>query len=131
MKRMFAILKHPVDYFNLVRLREWVVLLHASTTILNIDELSVWDVDRIQQNINAIYGIFHKNPNVMKKSKLLRKHLFWTLLLSRFNRLEMSREKAKLILDFYEHMKSSFTNKNELFELVRFLNASVEMFGKI
>lgn len=131
MKRMFAILTHPVDYFNLVRLREWVVMLQASTMMLKIDEPSVWDVDRIQQNINAMYGVFHEDPNVLKESKLLCKHLFWTLLLSRFKQLEISRERAKYVLDFYEYMKSSFKDKNELFELVVFLNAAVEMFGKI
>ena len=131
MKRMFAILKHPIDYFNLVKMREWVVLLQASTVILKIDEPSVWDVDRIHKNINAMYGILYKDPNVLKKSKLLCRHLFWTIFLSRFKRLEMSRERAKRIIDFYEHMKSSFTGKNELFELVRNLNRSVEMFGKI
>lgn len=131
MKRMFAILNHPVDYFNLVRMREWVVLLHASTIMLKIDDPFVWDVDRIHKNINAMYGIFHKDPNVLKKSKLLCRHLFWTRLLSRFRRLDMSRERAKRIIEFYEHMKSLFTGKNELFELVRNLNRSVEMFGKI
>lgn len=78
-----------------------------------------------------MYEVFHKDPNVLKESKLLCRHLFWTLLLSRFKQLEISRKRAKYILDFYEHMKSSFTDKNELFELVRFLNMSVEMFGKI
>lgn len=131
MKRMFAILMHPVDYFNLVRLREWVVLLHASTTILKIDDPSVWDVDRIHKNINAMYEVFHKDPNILKESKLLCKHLFWTLLLSRFKRLEISRERAKYVLDFYELMKSSFKDRNELVELIRFLNEAVEMFGKI
>jgi hypothetical protein len=131
MKRMFAILTHPVDYFNLVRLREWVVMLQASTMMLKIDEPSVWDVDRIHQNINAMYGVIHEDPNVLKESKLLCKHLFWTLLLSRFKQLEISRERAKYVLDFYEYMKSSFKDKNELFELVVFLNAAVDMFGKI
>ena len=128
---MFAILTHPVDYFNLVRLREWVVMLQASTMMLKIDEPSVWDVDRIHKNINAMYEVFHKDPNILKKSNLLCKHLFWTLLLSRFKQLEISRERAKYVLDFYEYMKSSFKDKNELFELVVFLNAAVDMFGKI
>lgn len=131
MRKLIAILKHPVDYFNLVRLREWVVMLQASTMMLKIDEPSVWDVDRIHQNINAMYGVFHKDPNVLKESKLLSRHLFWTLLLSRFKRLEISRERAKYVLDFYELMKSSFKDKNELVELIRFLNEAVEMFGKI
>ena len=131
MKRMFAILKHPIDYFNLVRLREWVVLLQASTIMLKIDEPSVWDVDRIHQNINAMYEIFHKDPNVLNKNKTVCKHLFWTLLLSRFKRLEISRESAKYILDFYEHMKSSSTDKDALFGLMVFLNVAIEMFGKI
>lgn len=131
MKRMFAILTHPVDYFNLVRLREWVVMLQAATIMLKIDEPSVWDVDRIQQNINAMYGVFHEDPNILKENKTVCRHLFWTLLLSRFKRLEISRERAKYVLDFYEHMKSSFNGKDELFELMVFLNAAVEMFGKI
>ena len=131
MRKLIAIAQHPVDYFNLVRLREWVVLLQASTMMIKIDEPSVWDVDRIHQNINAMYGIFHKDPNILKESKLLCRCLFWTLFLSRFKLLEISRERAKYVLDFYEHMKSSFKDKNELFELVKFLNAAVEMFGKI
>lgn len=112
MKRMFAILTHPINYFNLVRLRELVVMFQASTMMLKIDEPSVWDVDRIQQNINAMYEVFYKNPNVLKESKLLCKHLFWTILLSRFKQLEISREMAKYVLDFYEYMKSSFKDKN-------------------
>ena len=131
MKRMFSILKHPIDYFNLVRLREWVVMLQASTMMLKIDEPSVWDVDRIHQSINAMYEVFHKDPNVLNENKTVRKHLFWTLLLSRFKQLKISRERAKYILDFYEHMKSPFNRKNELFELMVFLNDAVEMFWKI
>lgn len=67
----------------------------------------------------------------LERNKLVCKHLFWTLLLSRFKRLEISRERAKYVFDFYEFMKSSFKDKNELFELIMFLNAAVEMFGKI
>jgi len=131
MKRMFAILTHPVDYFNLVRLREWVVMLQASTMMLNIDEPSVWDVDRIHKNINAMYELFYKDPNILNENKMVCKHLFWTLLLSRFKRLEISRQRAKYILDFYEYMKSSFNGNDELFELMVFLNMAIEMFGKI
>ena len=130
MKRMFAILTHPINYFNLVRLREWVVMLQASTMMLKIDEPSVWDVDRIHQNVNAMYEVFHEDPNVLNDNKILRRHLFWTLLLSRFKRLEISRERAKYILDFYEHMKSSLTGKDELLRLMVFLNMAVEMFGE-
>ena len=131
MRKLIAIARHPVDYFNLVRLREWVVMLQASTMMLKIDEPSVWDVDRIQQNINAMYEVFHEDPNVLDENKMVCRHLFWTLLLSRFKKLEISRERAKYVLDFYEYRKSSFKDKNELFELVVFLNAAVEMFGKI
>ena len=131
MRRMFAILKHPVDYFNLVRLREWVVMLQASTMMLKIGEPSVWDVDRIQRNINAMYEVFHEDPNVLKENKLVCKRLFWTLLLSRFKRLEMSRERAKYVLDCYEHMKTSLNGEGELFRLMVLLNTAVEMFGKI
>ena len=62
MKKLLAILKHPIDYVNLIRLREWVVLLQASTMMLKIDEPSVWDVDRIHKNINAMYEVFHEDP---------------------------------------------------------------------
>ena len=69
MKRIFAILKHLVDYFNLVRLREWIIMLQASTMMLKIDDPSVWDVDRIQQNINAMYEVFHKDPKCSEKEQ--------------------------------------------------------------
>ena len=131
MRKLIAIARHPVDYFDLVRLREWVVMLQASAMLLKIDEPSVWDVDRIRQNINDMYEVFHKDPNVLNENKVVCRHLFWTLLLSRFKKLEISRERAKYVLDFYELMKSSFKDKNELIELIRFLNEAVEMFGKI
>ncbi len=34
MIKLIAIVRHPVDYFNLVRLREWVIMLQASTMML-------------------------------------------------------------------------------------------------
>lgn len=59
------------------------------------------------------------------------RHLFWTLLLSRFKQFEISRERVKYVLDFYEHIKSSLTGEDKLFRLMAFLNATVEMFGKV
>ena len=141
MKRLLAIALHPVMYFRFKRMQEWIVLLWASTTMLKIDEPSVWDVDRIHETINHIYMALHEYPNALDDKPLAKQRLFWTLLLSKFKQLEITREEAKLVLDFYNDMQGDIYNlieekgitdfKADVFAVVCQMDLMVQMFGNL
>ena len=141
MRRLLAIALHPITYFRFKRMQEWFVLLEASTVMLKIDDPSVWDVDRIQENINRMYDVFHKDPTIFDDMQTTKKQLFWTLLLSRFKRLEITREEAKMVLDFYDCMRNDIADifaengkpeeKVDVFTVVVHMNLMVQMFGNM
>lgn len=141
MKRLLAITLHPITYFRFKRMQEWIVLLWASTTMLKIDEPSVWDVDRIHETINRVYGAFHECPDMLDDTPYAKQRLFWTLFLSKFKRLEITREEAKLVLDFYNDMRGDISNliemkgvtdlKADLFAVVCQMDLMVQMFGNL
>ncbi len=139
MKRLLAIALHPITYFRFKRMQEWIVLLWASTNLLKIDELSVWDVDRIHETINRMYGVFHECPTLLDDTPISKQRLFWTMLLSKFKKLEITREESKLVLDFYNSIRGDISNmierkgitdlKADLFTVVCQMDLMVQMFG--
>ena len=141
MKRLLAITLHPITYFRFKRMQEWIVLLWASTNLLKIDEPSVWDVDRIHETINQMYNAFHECPTMLDDLPIVKQRLFWTMFFSKFNKLEITREEAKLVLDFYNNMRGeisdliesgSITNlKADLFAVVCQMDLMAQMFGNL
>ena len=141
MKRLLAIALHPVMYFRFKRMQEWIVLLWASTNLLKIDEPSVWDVDRIHETINRMYGAFHECPTMLDATPVSKGRLFWTMFLSKFKTLEITREEAKLVLDFYNSMRGDISDlieekgitdlKADLFTVVCQMDLMVQMFGNL
>lgn len=141
MRRLLAITLHPITYFRFKRMQEWIVLLWASTKLLNIEEPSVWDVDRIHETINLVYKEFHECPNILDDTPIVKQRLFWTMFLSKFKKLEITREEAKMVLDFYNYMRGdisdliehgSITNsKADLFAVVCHMDMMVQMFGNL
>jgi hypothetical protein len=141
MKRILAIAFHPITYFRFKRMQEWIVLLWASATMLKIEEPSVWDVDRIHETINRVYGAFHECPYMLDDTPEAKQRLFWTLFLSRFKRLEITREEAKMVLDFYNDMQGSLFQliekkgitdlKADMFTIVCQMDLMVKMFGNM
>lgn len=128
-------------YFQFKRMQEWIVLLWASTNMLGIEEPSVWDVDRIHETINRIYAAFHEYPDALNDTPLSKQRLFWTLFLSRFKTLEITREESKMVLDFYNHMRGDISDliekkgitdlKADLFTVVCHMELMVQMFGNM
>ena len=141
MKRLLAIALHPIAYFRIKRMQEWIVLLWASTNLLEIESPSVWDVDRIHETINRIYVAFREYPNVLNDNPLAKQRLFWTLFLSKFMTLEITREEAKLVLDFYNNMQGDLSQlidekgitdlKADLFTVVCQMDLMVQMFENL
>lgn len=141
MKRLLAITLHPITYFRFKRMQEWIVLLWASTKLLNIEEPSVWDVDRIHETINLVYKEFHECPNILDDTPIVKQRLFWTMFLSKFKKLEITREEAKLVLDFYNDMRGELAQmieekdvtdlKADLFAVVYHMDLMVQMFGNL
>ena len=141
MKRLLAITLHPITYFQFKRMQEWIVLLWASTNLLKIDEPSVWDVDRIYETINQMYNAFHECPTMLDNTPIVKQRLFWTMFLSKFKKLEITREEAKLVLEFYNEMRGELAQmieekdvtdlKADLFAVVCHMDLMVQMFGNL
>ena len=141
MKRLLAIALHPIAYFRIKRMQEWIVLLWASTNLLEIESPSVWDVDRIHETINRVYRAFHEYPHVLDDIPHAKQRLFWTLFLSKFMTLEITREEAKLVLDFYNNMQGDLSQlidekgitdfKADLFTVVCQMDLMVQMFENL
>ena len=141
MKRLLAITLHPITYFRFKRMQEWIVLLWASTKLLNIEEPSVWDVDRIHETINQVYEAFHECPTMLDYTPIVKQRLFWTMFLSKFKKLEITREEAKLVLEFYNEMRGELAQmieekdvtdlKADLFAVVYHMDLIVQRFGNL
>ena len=138
MRRLLAIALHPITYFRFKKMQEWIVLLWASTNLLEIEEPSVWDVDRIHETINKMYGAFHEYPDALDDTPQAKQRLFWTMFLSKFKTLEITREEAKMVLDFYNDMREDLAQrieekgvtdlKADLFTVVCQMDLMVQMF---
>ena len=141
MKRLLAIALHPITYFRFKRMQEWIVLLWASTRMLKIEEPSVWDVDRIHETINRMYGAFHECPTLLDDTPISKQRLFWTMFLSKFKTLEITRDESKMVLDFYNDMRGGLAQRIEekgiadfkvdLFTVVCQLDLMLQMFGNL
>ena len=117
------------------------MLLWASTNLLKIDEPSVWDVDRIHETINLVYKEFHECPTMLDDTPIVKQRLFWTMFLSKFKKLEITREEAKLVLEFYNEMRGELAQmieekdvtdlKADLFAVVYHMDLMVQMFGNL
>ena len=139
MKRLLAIALHPLTYFRLKRMQEWIVLLWASAKFLDIEKPSVWDVDRIHETINQVYRAFHECPDILNITPTVKRRLFWTIFLSKFKTLEITREEAKRVLDLYNNTCGYISyliergevpyQKADLSAVVCHMNLSVQMFG--
>lgn len=114
MKRLFKIVSHPFKYYDFKRNQERIVLLYAASTILNIEDPTVWDVDMLNKMLNVVLKTIHRNPNIFDKLKMVKRDLFWTRLLSRFKQLEISREETKQIVDLYNTILGSIKSENPM-----------------
>ena len=111
MKRFLAIVRHPIVYFWFKRNQEQMLLLHSSCSVLKIDEPTVWDVDKIYTQFNVLLKAIHENKNLFKTTPFVKKHLFWTIFLSRFTTLSISRESAKRIIDEFNFTIKTLPNE--------------------
>ena len=78
---------------------------------------------------------------MLDDTPIVKQRLFWTMFLSKFKKLEITREEAKMVLDFYNHMRGdisdliehgSITNsKADLFAVVCQMDLMVQMFGNL
>ena len=132
MKRLLAIATHPRMYYFFRRGLERMVLLHAACEMLHIKDPTVWDVDRVKDILNKILEAIHEDPHLLDGNKIVCEHLFWTIMLSRFKKLTISRETTKRILDEYnftvEHIKKENITS---FDVITTHVLMVKMFGNL
>ena len=102
MKRLFAIIRHPRLYHWFRKTQERMVVLNAACKLLEIQEPTVWDVDRIHNAMCDILGCIHRNPRMFHDMPIIEDNLYWTILMSKFKRLSISREETKRVLDEYD-----------------------------
>ena len=132
MKRLLAMIAHPVTYYRFRLAMEQMILLHAACEFANIKDPSVWDVDRINEVLNQMLQAFHEDPHLLDGNKLVMEHLFWTRLLSRIKNLSISREGTKLVLEKY-NFTTNYIDKEKptTFDVVLTHICLIQMFGNL
>ena len=116
MKRLLAIVRHPILYFWVRMESERMVLLHAACTMLGgIEKPTVWDIDRIHEKMNMALHIFHNDASIRKWFKDKRSvgaGLKWTLFLSRFKQLNVTRDDVRRLIDLFNNAVNVLSKKN-------------------
>lgn len=107
MKKLFAILRHPRLYVLMKIETERLVLFHTACMVNENETPTVWDIDNIHEMMNKILELIYQSQGIRewfkKFSPTLRACLKWTLFLSRFKMLSVSREEVKRCFDLYEN----------------------------
>lgn len=107
MKKLFAILRHPRLYVLMKIETERLVLFHTACMMNENETPTVWDIDNIHEMMNKILELIYQSQGIRewfkKSSQTLSACLKWTLFLSRFKLLSVSREEVKRCFDLYEN----------------------------
>ena len=112
LKRMCAILKHPYLFYQMVRDKERMVIFHCACTLMELDKPTVWEVDKIHAMMNeALLNIYRDRPVFAAQREICDK-LFWTLLVSRFKQLSVTREDTRRCLELYDNCVSVLPKEN-------------------
>lgn len=119
MKKLLAILRHPILYFWIRMESERMVLLHAACTMLGLDKPTVWDIDRIHEKINECLFTFHNSPEMRKWFKSLpsiNASLRWTMFMSRFKCLAVTRDDVRRLIDLFNNAVNVLSKENVTIE---------------
>lgn len=107
MKRLLFVLCHPRLYVLMRKEVEHLVLFHTACMMNENETPTVWDIDNIHEMMNKILTLIYMSPEIRdwfkKSTPIVRDCLKWTLFLSRFKLLSVSREEVKRCFDLYEN----------------------------
>lgn len=115
MKRLLAIVRHPVLYCWMRMEAERMLILNGACAMLGIENPTIWELDQIHEKMNEILKILHDSPEMRKWFKGMpnvRFNIRWTLFLSRFRLLSVTREDVKRLLDLYNNALNVLSKEN-------------------
>jgi len=132
MKKLLAIVLDPLSYFVLKKRQERLVLLAVACLACNVEEPSVWDVDKLHKSINHYLEAIHNDPAMLDGMGHMKKSLFWHRLVSRLKKVELEREDVKATVDDYAFVRGLIDGKSGSAcpaAVAAWFNAAVKMFG--
>ena len=112
LKRMFSILKHPHLFYQMVRDKERMVIFHCACTLMGLDKPTVWEVDKIHETMNEALLNIYRDRQLFAAQREICDKLFWTLLVSRFKQLSVTREVTRRCLELYDNCVSVLPKEN-------------------
>ena len=101
MKKLLAAIQHPVAFYDMQKMQERVVLLAIACKLQNIGKPDVFDVHQICETMNLALKAFNEHPNMLDGLPHMKRSLFWHRMLSKFKKVEVSREDARMALEAY------------------------------
>ena len=128
MKRLLAIALHPITYFRFKKNQEMMELFSTSCKFLGIDKPSIWDIDNICDSTNKLLCILHDDRHVLDGLPNVKSTLYWTLLMSRFKQLTITREETRELLDLYQ-FTLNHSKGTDVMDVAAMHNLMVQMFG--
>ena len=128
MRKLIAVLLHPFMYYRLKKAQEQMVFLYYACLLLKISEPSIWEVDRIRSTVDELLGLLHDMPHALDSHMKVKTHLFWTILLSRFKKLSVSRDEIKELLEKYNGLKQYVGKENP--GVVDVMNLNIELVNR-
>ena len=128
MKRLLAIALHPITYFRFKKNQEMMVLFSTSCQLLGIDKPSIWDVDHIHDAMYKLLCILHDDKHALDGLSNVKSTLYWTLLVSRFKQLTITREETRNMFDLYQFTLNN-SKGTDVMDVAAMHNLMVQMFG--
>lgn len=112
MKKVLAILCHPIVYFCVVKDLEMMVLFNCACTLLDLPEPTVWEVDKINEMTNSILYTMRSSPDCIGNNRNVKSCLFWTRLILKFRDVTVSRDTTWHCLDLYNNATKVISKEN-------------------
>lgn len=107
MKKLLKWITHPIACYRYTRDKEQMLLFCAACIHKGIDDPTVWDVDALTETIDQCLVLLHLDPNMFDGMSIVKKHLFWTRLISRFKTMKFNRDDTRHYIEAYGFLKSA------------------------
>ena len=109
-----AVMLHPRKFIELHKRLEMEVLLGTACLALEIEDPSIWDVDRLHSAVNKLLEMMHADKGLKSLAdelKNAKKCLKWTRLVSKAVQMKVSRDSIRKAIREHELMAGILKEK--------------------
>ena len=88
--------------------KEKFLMFCASCIHNEVEDPTVWDIDMLTKTIDQCLVLLYLDPNMLDGMSIVKKHLFWTRIISRFKIMKFNRDDTRHYVEVYGFLKSAF-----------------------